>query len=119
MLTSRGLGVVLGDLAEMGYNAKWGVLGAGRFGGCHNRERIWVLAHDSNLHKYEGDYPFQEIQRRTIASAIATSEGCWWKTVPEVGRVANGVANRLDRARAIGNGQIPGVAANASKILSR
>jgi len=116
-LTHRGLGTVLGDLAEMGYNAKWGVLGAGRLGGCHNRERIWVLAHDSNLHKYEGDYPQQEIQRRTIAGTITTSEGCWWEAVPEVGRVANGVANRLDRARAIGNGQIPGVVSLALEIL--
>jgi len=116
-LTHRGLGTVLGDLAEMGYNAKWGVLGAGRLGGCHNRERIWVLAHDSNLHKYEGDYPFQEIQRRAIASSVTTSERCWWKTVPEVGRVADGVANRLDRARAIGNGQVPGVASLALEIL--
>ena len=28
MLTSRGLGRVLGDLAAMGYDARWGVLGA-------------------------------------------------------------------------------------------
>src|SRR5690606_31894660 len=27
MLTSRGLGVVLADLAALGYNARWGVLG--------------------------------------------------------------------------------------------
>jgi DNA (cytosine-5)-methyltransferase 1 len=117
-LTHRGLGTVLGDLAEMGYNAKWGVLGAGRLGGCHNRERIWVLALDSDLHKYEGGYPQQEIQRRAITSAVTTSERCWWKTVPEVGRVADGVANRMDRARAIGNGQVPAVAATAFKLLS-
>ena len=28
MLTSRGLGTVLGDLAAMGFDARWGVLGA-------------------------------------------------------------------------------------------
>jgi len=46
MLTVRGLGVVLGDLAEMGYNAKWGVLGADDAGAPHRRDRIWILATD-------------------------------------------------------------------------
>ena len=44
MLTSRGLGRVLGDLAEMGYDARWGVLGANAAGACHNRARIWIRA---------------------------------------------------------------------------
>ena len=48
MLTSRGLGTVLGDLAEMGYDASWGVLGADNAGAPHRRKRIWILAHDSN-----------------------------------------------------------------------
>jgi len=34
-----------------------------------------------------------------------------------VGRVANGVANRVDRLKAIGNGQVPAVAALAWQIL--
>ena len=37
---------------------------------------------------------------------------------PIVGRVAHGVANRVDRLKAIGNGQVPGVAAIAFVILS-
>jgi DNA (cytosine-5)-methyltransferase 1 len=41
----------------------------------------------------------------------------WWATEPDVGRVANGVAHRVDRLKAIGNGQIPFVAATAWKIL--
>lgn len=45
MLTSRGLGVVLGDLAEMGFDAEWGVLGAYHAGAPHKRERIWIMAH--------------------------------------------------------------------------
>jgi len=48
VLTSRGLGRVLGDLAEMGYNARWGVLGAVHVGANHKRERIWIVAWDSD-----------------------------------------------------------------------
>ena len=42
MLTSRGLGRVLGDLASMGFDAKWGVLGAADVGANHQRDRIWI-----------------------------------------------------------------------------
>ena len=47
MLTSRGLGVVLGDLAEMGYDAQWGCISAREAGAPHSRERIWIVAADS------------------------------------------------------------------------
>ena len=43
MLTSRGLGRVLGDLAAMGYDARWGVLGAVDAGAPHKRDRIWIV----------------------------------------------------------------------------
>ena len=44
-LVGRGLGRVLGDLAAMGYDAEWGVLGADDAGAPHVRKRIWILAH--------------------------------------------------------------------------
>jgi len=44
MLTSRGLGTVLGDLASMGFDARWGVLGADDVGAKHKRNRIWIVA---------------------------------------------------------------------------
>jgi DNA (cytosine-5)-methyltransferase 1 len=44
MLTSRGLGRVLGDLARLGFNARWGVLGANDIGANHQRDRIWIVA---------------------------------------------------------------------------
>ena len=53
VLTSRGLGVVLGDLAAMGYDAEWGVFGADDAGAPHQRERIWILG-----------YSMQQGQRR-------------------------------------------------------
>ena len=55
MLTARGLGVVLGDLACLGYDATWGVVSAAdaiwadslAFGNLpaldHLRKRIWIL----------------------------------------------------------------------------
>ena len=45
LLTSRGIGTVLGDLSTLGYNARWGVLGARHVGAPHKRDRIWIVAH--------------------------------------------------------------------------
>jgi DNA (cytosine-5)-methyltransferase 1 len=54
MLTSRGLGTVLGDLAAMGFDAKWGVLGAADIGANHQRNRIWIVGHASSKRRSEG-----------------------------------------------------------------
>jgi DNA (cytosine-5)-methyltransferase 1 len=41
----------------------------------------------------------------------------WWNFEPNVGRVANGVASRVERLKAIGNGQVPICAATAWRLL--
>ena len=41
-----------------------------------------------------------------------------WATEPNVGRVVNGVAARMDRLKAIGNGQVPEVARRAWEALN-
>lgn len=41
----------------------------------------------------------------------------WWEAEPNVGRVADGVASRVDRLKACGNGQVPLQAAVAWKLL--
>jgi len=42
----------------------------------------------------------------------------WWSVEPAVGRVAHGVAHRVDRLKAIGNGQVPACAAAAWRLLT-
>ncbi len=41
----------------------------------------------------------------------------WWQSEPGMERVADGMANRMDRLKAIGNGQVPSVAALAWNTL--
>ena len=179
MLTSRGLGRVLGDLAAMGYDARWGVLGAVDAGAPHKRDRIWIVAHAQKLLGNGGDdhpgigmaeqsFPefgdggwpqdvadaekqrarglpigtssgytrlgfggedvaetsVEDVERQRVSIGIqqersAASCSSWWATEPDVGRVAHGVAARVDRLKAIGNGQVPSVAALAWRILSQ
>jgi DNA (cytosine-5)-methyltransferase 1 len=134
VLTSRGLGVVLGDLAALGYDAEWGVLGAVHVGAPHRRERIWICGAKWGGAMADSDNarPWDAICTRRYAVgnggadvAHATGIGqqgpgqyvgpCntealgnrWWQSEPDVGRVADGVAARVDRLKAIGNGQVP------------
>lgn len=46
------------------------------------------------------------------------SDAGWWTVEPPVGRVAHGVAYRMDRLRALGNGWVPSVAALAWRTLT-
>lgn len=43
MLVHRGLARVLSDLARLGFDARWGILGADDAGAPHRRKRIWIL----------------------------------------------------------------------------
>jgi DNA (cytosine-5)-methyltransferase 1 len=165
MLVGRGLGTVLADLAEMGYDAEWGVVGAHHVAAPHKRDRIWIVAH-ANLHEHSSH---GKAERKTGGiSQKYRKEGCsgrvggaggnaeilansnvsqrkrmrctsgseqeyadfmpfsaWWGQDPAetpkspLGRVANGVANRVDRLKAIGNGQVPAVAALAWETLNK
>lgn len=44
---SLGFGAVLRDLAEAGFDAEWCVLRASDVGACHQRERLFIVARDS------------------------------------------------------------------------
>ena len=134
MLTVRGLGLVLGDLAAIGYDASWKVLSAEECGAPHERQRMWIVAKDSrrndflsypDLCGFERGEQFVESAEEEDSSERNIDErgksrsdremqgGAWWKSQPGVVRVANGVAFGMERIKAIGNGQVPIVAATA------
>jgi len=121
MLTSRGLGRVLGDLAEMGFDARWGVLGADHIGGQHKRERIWILADADKVGRGRGwDLPLKKRQGIQLARLVGKS-GPWKEEAAKKSRVlgmGDGMANIMDRLNACGNGQVPIVAAAAFSILA-
>ena len=112
MLTSRGFGVVLGDLATLGYDARWGVLGADACGGAHTRKRMWLVAHA------RGRRCGQASQGQVCTRGHITHHGSGWQVEPNLVRVADGLAGRVDRVRCLGNGQVPAVAALAWRVLS-
>jgi DNA (cytosine-5)-methyltransferase 1 len=44
-LLARGMGVVLGDLAALGYDAEWDCVPASAVGAPHQRDRLWLVAY--------------------------------------------------------------------------
>jgi DNA (cytosine-5)-methyltransferase 1 len=187
MLTTRGGVRVVADLAKMGYDCRWTVMGAADVGANHQRDRMWivarrreVLSHTEHNRTGWGEQQSQGIENETrevyypnsirlqrptnecvlesqgsnqlqteqprntseladtqnegyvrwFGSMGATesqhnhrgsqSYGCrqWWQTEPDVGRVVDGMADRVDRLKAIGNGQVPLCAATAWRLLT-
>ena len=127
MLVHRGLAVVLADIAALGYDAQWGVVGAehaiaysGDRCSDHERERLWIIASlaDADRERKLQQKRSQQNQRKRVGNRC---EGVLkrgnWSSEPDVGRMAHGVARRANRLKAIGNGQVPAVAALAWNLL--
>jgi DNA (cytosine-5)-methyltransferase 1 len=55
-LLSRGLDTVLGDMAEVGYDAEWHCIPASAVGAPHRRDRIWIIA-DAGSEQHESSRP--------------------------------------------------------------
>ena len=136
LLVVRGLGTVIGDLSSMGYDSRWGIVGAHHAGANHFRDRIWILAY-SNSPQREGGKLSSRAQSKNTNAGFSG----WWETEPNVGRVVDGLAARLDqsgtdimrggskvqdvvpnrakRLKAIGNGQVPAAMMIAWKTLTQ
>lgn len=119
MLTSRGLGRVLGDLAEMGFNARWGVLGAAHLGAPHLRERIWILANANgdDCDRWRSSLQVGRFWSKSKTQNYGLNKRAEWPPQSGVGILADGVAARVEQLTALGNGQVPRVAAAAFKLL--
>ena len=197
MLIHRGLERVLCDLAEIGYDAEWQIVGADDVGAWHRRKRIWIVAYpnrnrtkrnqsenvtrrrfeqsgedDTQRHSLNSDtnrirshQKRININRETqlcnkqdsisgpVGGEVSRSKNhrqnetadvpntdskrsqglvkrsqesrgyeqpirfrsrarqrSWWNAEPDVGRVANGISNRVDRLKGLGNAIVPQVA---------
>ena len=56
-LIRGGLSFVLADLAELGFDAEWGLHSAAEVGAPHKRERFWLLAYADRIGRLPGDGP--------------------------------------------------------------
>ncbi len=95
ILTNRGLDRVLCNLAEIGYDAEWQCISASEVGAWHKRERIWIVAYPTNS------------RTKRMYKRENLSHKRQWEFEPELGRVAHGISDRVDRLKSLGNAIVP------------
>lgn len=138
-IRTRGLNRVGYELAELGYDLRWCTLSAQEVGANHKRERWFCLAHSNNrfsefAHKeiqagrasvnngrddFSYSYSMRKLQQKGCFKKLRerTCNSSWWKTEPNVGRVADGVQFRVDRIKCLGNAVVPFQARTAFESL--
>jgi DNA (cytosine-5)-methyltransferase 1 len=106
----------------MGYNAKWGVFSAADAGARHERERIWIKA--SNPYKTGLQRGFRwpakgffEVDHLASLRVFPQHKDDLPK--PCLLGSGHGLANFVDRTKAIGDGQVPAVVKLAWETLSQ
>lgn len=108
-LRSRGIDRVLGDLAEVGYDAEWHCIPASYVGAPHKRDRIWIVSypHASHADRRSGIVQMGWVRIEKEIEDNGYSPGVQWRAKPGMGIVAHGVSDRLGKLCALGNAVVP------------
>lgn len=118
-----GLDAVLRDLQRAGYRSTFGLFSAAEIGACHERRRVFVLAHSVCE---RGLVSFERVvsaikdtggESQTGRTPDGWSDHTGWAIEPCVRGGDDGAANRVDRLRLLGNGVVPAVAERAFRVL--
>lgn len=114
-LTARGLGRVLGDLAELGFDAEWSDLFACEMGATHPRRRLFIVAYANGQQLRQGlrdsiKRSFRPLQEIHDFAGARTRQSARLANPSALYRDAYGVPDRVERNRAIGNAVAPDVA---------
>ena len=126
-LTTKGLDIILTDLARIGYDAEWKPVCAAEAGAKHKRKRLFIVAYPckfgcNNRIYFKQDYEIrankewnaQEGWETWRDLAFRTSEnirsGKWRDNQSRVCGMASGVPHWVDRIKCLGNAVVPQVA---------
>ena len=119
-LLIRGGEDVFGSLAEIGYDAEWTIVSAQQFGAPHVRKRIFIVAYPNQERCRQTQHrrvnQIDNISRRTEEiqqgrlSKYIRKKSTYWQTTSAPSAICgvdNGIPNRLDRLRGLGNAIVP------------
>ena len=118
-LRKRGLETVLGDMAEIGYDAEWNCIPASRLGALHERDRIWIIGYPNgsnasnapilrphHLEKWpskKGTQNWQNLLDELGAGDVAQRADTYSGAM----RILDGIPNRSHKLKALGNSLYP------------
>jgi DNA (cytosine-5)-methyltransferase 1 len=95
-LLNRGMGTVVGSLAESGYRVEWDCIPASAIGAPHRRDRVWIVAHANS----EGQPDMPVDDKRALSRPMGPHGGG-----TDVGKRAVDVADANLEGLEIGQGQ--------------
>ena len=109
-----GLDKVLYDLESQNYTTQTFIIPATGVGANHQRKRLWIVAHSDSKRGclWKTDRQDAKDVRKSSRSSDRN-----WNIEPNVGRVADGVASRVDRLKGLGNAIVPQVAYGIMKLI--
>jgi DNA (cytosine-5)-methyltransferase 1 len=100
------------ELHRAGYSTRYCRLSSASVGAPHHRERYWLVAHTNG--DGQPRLPvYVEVAGHPTLTALE-----WWQDDSRAMGIHHGVADRVDRMRILGNGQVPRVAEAAWQILN-
>lgn len=95
----------LADIAAIGYRGEAFPLSAGDAGADHQRSRWWLCAYSNNESQF-----YQPFYAK-VAQLPKVCRGVWGRAnYARAVRVSDGLPNRMDRIKALGNAVVPQVA---------
>lgn len=101
-LLGRGVGRVLGDLAEIGYDTEWHCIQAADISAPHRRDRVWIVAYPKS----------KGLERARLSGMVAPyiAGGAIrrrWLSTSDIVRGRNELPDWVDRIKSLGNAVVP------------
>ena len=117
-LLFRGVGRVLGDLSEIGYDAEWRIVQASDYGAQHQRKRLFIIAYPQgfrwnplDIQQKDGctkEYIQSSVTFRGLCSDLSmVMEPNFSNPRSGINRNDDGISPGLDRLKCLGNAVVP------------
>lgn len=125
---SAGIATVLGDLAEIGYDAEWDNVSAAFIGAPQPRERVWILAYPSgqrnarliesfDISRARQGWSGCQANLQRIADSALIGTDCFPQ--PLLRGMDDRPANWMDRVAACGNAVIPQITEMYARLIDQ
>ena len=109
---------ILTSLENIGYKTETFIIPACALNAWHRRDRVWIFSYTSCSRLKAGpELQIRKEEFELVRSSSITND--YWSIEPELGRVANGIPNRVDRLKALGNAIVPQVAYEIFKAIQQ